>query len=82
MVQLYVSNLDSEVYQPIRQLKAFRRVSVEKNETKQVELSFSIEDMSWWDVEKQAYVVNPGRYEVQIGKSSAEIIEKRIISIN
>ena len=81
VVQLYVTNLDSEVYQPIRQLKAFRRVTVEKNETKQVELSFSIEDMSWWDVEKQAYVLNPGRYEVQIGKSSAEIIEKRIISM-
>lgn len=81
VVQLYVSNLDSKVYQPIRQLKAFQRVSISKGETKQVELSFSMDDMAWWSVEKQDYVVNPGRYEIQIGKSSAEIIEKKIITV-
>ena len=79
VVQLYVTNLDSKVYQAIRQLKAFQRVSISKGETKQVELSFSMDDMAWWDVEKQEYVVNPGRYEIQIGKSSAEIVEKDII---
>lgn len=79
VVQLYVTNLDSEVYQPIRQLKAFQRVSISKGKTKQVKLSFSMDDMAWWNVEKQEYVVNSGRYKIQIGKSSAEIVEKDII---
>ncbi|WP_158843863.1 glycoside hydrolase family 3 protein [Algibacter sp. L1A34] len=81
VVQLYVSNLDSEVYQPIRQLKAFKRVSIEKGKTKKVALNFSMDDMTWWDVKKQKYVMNPGRYEIQIGKSSAEIVAKQIITI-
>ena len=81
VVQLYVTNLDSEVYQPIRQLKAFKRVSVSKGKTEQVALNFSIDDMAWWDVNKQKYVVNPGRYEIQIGKSSTDIVEKQIITI-
>lgn len=38
-----------------------------------------MDDMAWWDVEKQEYVVNSGRYKIQIGKSSAEILEKDII---
>ena len=73
VVQLYVSNLDSKVYQPIRQLKGFNRVSVSKGETKQVKLSFSIDDMAWWDVKKQEYVVNSGNYKIQIGASSEDI---------
>jgi len=81
VVQLYVSNLDSKVYQPIRQLKAFKRVFVPKGETLAVQMSFSVKDMAWWNVEEQAYVVNPGRYEVQIGKSSSDIVLKRTISV-
>ena len=81
VVQLYVSNLDSKVYQPIRQLKSFNRVSILKGETKQVELSFSMDDMAWWSVQKQKYLVNPGRYEIQIGKSSDDIIQKQIIIV-
>ncbi|MDW5290769.1 glycoside hydrolase family 3 N-terminal domain-containing protein [Formosa sp. PL04] len=81
VVQLYVTNLDSEVYQPIRQLKAFKRVTVPKGKTEQVALNFSIDDMAWWDVNKQKYVVNPGRYEIQIGKSSTDIVEKQIITV-
>ncbi|QDO94283.1 beta-glucosidase [Formosa sediminum] len=81
VIQLYVTNLDSKVYQPIRQLKAFKRVSISKGDTEQVELHFSINDMQWWGVSKQKYVVNPGRYEIQIGKSSAEIVQKQIITV-
>jgi len=81
VVQLYVTNLDSKVYQPIRQLKAFKRVSVAKGETERVEMSFSADDMKWWDVEKQKFVVNPGRYKIQVGKSSAEIVQEKIITI-
>jgi beta-glucosidase len=81
VIQLYVTNLDSEVYQPIRQLKAFKRISLAKGETKQVTLHFSMDDMQWWDVNKRKYVVNPGRYKIQIGKSSAEIIETQIIEV-
>ncbi len=82
VVQLYVSNMDSKVYQPIRQLKAFKRVSLVKGETKQVELTFSMDEMAWWSVEKQDYVVNPGRYEIQVGKTSSEIVEKELIKVN
>ncbi|WP_152541678.1 glycoside hydrolase family 3 N-terminal domain-containing protein [Saccharicrinis fermentans] len=81
VVQLYVTNLDSKVYQPVRQLKAFQRISLAQGQSKQVELSFSMDDMAWWSVEKQKYVVNPGRYEVQIGKSSAQIMDKKIIVV-
>ncbi|WP_165730767.1 glycoside hydrolase family 3 protein [Polaribacter sp. 20A6] len=81
VVQLYVTNLDSDVYQPIRQLKAFKRIAIAKGETKKVTLSFSMDDMKWWNVKKQKYVLNSGRYEIQIGKSSDEIVAKQIITV-
>ncbi|MDF7805981.1 glycoside hydrolase family 3 N-terminal domain-containing protein [Pontiellaceae bacterium B12219] len=79
VVQLYVSNLDSKVYQPIRQLKAFERVTVPEGETMQVELIFSTDDMAWWDESKQEFVVDQGRYAIQIGRSSADIICEKVI---
>lgn len=82
VVQLYVSNLDSKVYQPIRQLKAFQRVSIPKGQTKTVVLSFALTDMAWWDSSKQAYVVNPGRYEVQLGQSSSAIHLQQTVSVS
>jgi beta-glucosidase len=82
VVQLYVSNLDSKVYQPIRQLKAFQRVSIPRGQTKTLELSFELSDLAWWDEVKQAYVINPGRYAVQLGQSSATIHLQQIMSLS
>jgi beta-glucosidase len=81
VVQLYVTNQDSKVYQPIRQLKAFQRVSIPRGETRRVKLSFSKDDLAWWDETQQKYVVDLSGYKIQIGKSSSEICEKQMIKI-
>jgi beta-glucosidase len=81
VVQLYVTNQDSKVYQPIRQLKAFQRVSIPRGETRRVKLSFSKDDLAWWDETQQKYVVDLSGYKIQIGKSSSEICEEQMIKI-
>lgn len=81
VVQLYVSNQNSKVKQPIRQLKAFKRVTVPKGTTVRVELSFKKEDLAWWDENKQQYVVDPGWYKIQVGKSAGEICAEQMIKL-
>lgn len=81
VVQLYVSNLDSKVVQPIRQLKAFERISIPKGETRQVELVFSKDDLAWWNEKRQTYVVDRGSYKIQLGKSSSDLCEEQVIEI-
>ncbi|MDF7809456.1 glycoside hydrolase family 3 N-terminal domain-containing protein [Pontiellaceae bacterium B12219] len=81
VVQLYVSNQGSKVDQPIRQLKAFKRVTVPQGETVPVEMLVKKDDLAWWDEKKQQYVVNPGLYKIQIGKSSDDICAEQMIKI-
>jgi len=55
------------------ELVGFARVSVAKGETRPVNLSIDQSRLRVWDTEKQAYVVRPGEYELEIGASSADI---------
>jgi beta-glucosidase len=55
-------------------LRGFERINLEKGTEQRV--SFSLvpgKDLTRYDEAKKAYVVDPGRYEVLIGASSADI---------
>jgi beta-glucosidase len=74
VVQLYVRSQDTTYPRPLRQLRGFERISLEKGAEQRV--SFSLvpgKDLTRYDEAKKAYVVDPGRYEVLIGASSADI---------
>ena len=73
VVQLYVSDLKSSVKQPIRQLKAFRRIHLAKGSSKKVAFKLAVQDLSFWDAAKKSFVVEPGEFEIQVGASSADI---------
>ncbi len=64
--------IDSEEIRPVKQLKGFQRVSLQKNESKTVEFKLDRNAMSYWNKENN-FVVEPGVYEVQVGASSADI---------
>lgn len=81
VVQIYVTNLDSGVYQPIRQLKAFRRVHVPASGTARAELTVPVQSLEWWSTDKQKFTVNSGRYKIQAGRSSADVCAEQIITI-
>ncbi|MCH6255807.1 glycoside hydrolase family 3 C-terminal domain-containing protein [Puniceicoccaceae bacterium K14] len=81
IVQIYASNLDSLVYQPIKQLKAFKRVTVPAKKSVSVEFEFPIESLAWWNELKQEFVVDQGRYSIQAGQASNKIVAKKTIQI-
>ena len=73
VVQVYLRHLDSPVPQPIRSLIAFKRVPVAKGETVHVAFEIPVEWFHYWSVEKKAYVVDPGSYEIEVGAASSDI---------
>jgi beta-glucosidase len=74
VVQLYASYVKSRVKRPQKQLVAFRRVRLEPGETKSVTLTFDTSEVAYWSAEKHAFVVEPGRVELQLAKSSREVV--------
>lgn len=72
VVQLYVRDLVSSVTRPVQELKGFLRVTLEPGERRTVTFELPVSLLAFYDREMR-YVVEPGRIEVRIGNSSANI---------
>mgnify|MGYP006100822317 FL=1 len=82
VVQLYIKDVESTTWMPLKQLREFKRISLKKGEQKTVEFKLkAIEDLRHYDATRQSYVVEPGDFEIQIGSSSKDIRLKKIIQV-
>jgi beta-glucosidase len=73
VVQLYVSYPRSVVSRPVRELKAFRRVSLARGETTTIELVVPLAELAYWDVTTGGWVVEPATYRLEVGTSSRDL---------
>ena len=72
VVQLYLHQDLSTVVQPERQLKAFKRITLNPGETREVTLHLDYGDLAIVDANMK-WTVEPGTYHVLIGPSSKDI---------
>jgi beta-glucosidase len=57
-----------------KDLRGFQRIALQPGEERSVSFSFTpTKDMRVYDEKTDAYSVDPGMYEVEIGASSADI---------
>ncbi|MCX4881141.1 glycoside hydrolase family 3 protein [Streptomyces sp. NBC_00847] len=73
VVQLYTHQRTSRDKQPLKQLKAFGRVSLKPGETRTVRLKVRPSDLAHWDVTRSKWAVESGTYDVLVGSSSSDI---------
>ena len=73
VVQLYVHRVDSAVEWPEKELKAFRRVSLGAGESKTVTLEVALDDLRYWNVEKNAWDLEHGKLQILVGSASDDI---------
>jgi beta-glucosidase len=75
--QLYLSYpgpASSGVDFPVRVLRGFQKVFLKPGETKKVEFEVTRRDLSYWDVERQNWVmVEDGKYVLAVGESSRDL---------
>ena len=71
-MQLYLKHGISSVVTPVKELKGFAKVSLEPGQARRVEFSLNAKDLSVLDNQLRR-VVEPGRFEVQLGASSEGI---------
>jgi beta-glucosidase len=84
VVQLYVRYPGSKVDRPLKQLRGFQRVTLDPGETRAVSLRLAAADLAYWDVGRHAWTVEPGRVELMVGPSSADVDLKlrRTVAVN
>jgi beta-glucosidase len=73
VAQLYASFPGSAVERPDKALKGFKRMYVPKGQTVEVVIPVKANDLKYWDVAKNAFVLEKGVIKIGVGVSSADI---------
>ncbi|MGH7529407.1 MAG: glycoside hydrolase family 3 N-terminal domain-containing protein, partial [Gemmatimonadales bacterium] len=81
VAQLYVRDVVGSVTRPVRELKAFRRVTLRPGESQTVELRVAVQDLAFWGPERR-FVVEPGAFRVYVGPNSADGVEGRFAVVD
>jgi beta-glucosidase len=74
VAQLYVHDEVASITRPVRALAGFQRVRLRPGEAKRVEFVLTARQLGFYN-EAMRFTVEPGRFRVVVGPSSAEGIE-------
>jgi beta-glucosidase len=72
VVQLYVRDVVSSVTRPVKELRGFRRVTLEPGASTTVRFTLDASALAFWDKDMN-YVVEPGEFKVMVGANSMDL---------
>ena len=83
VAQLYVHYKDSKIERPYKELKAFKRVTLNAGETKTVTLEIPVSELRYWDESKttDGWTLEKGDIELMLGGASDDIRLKTTVTI-
>jgi beta-glucosidase len=72
IVQLYLRDFVASLVRPVKELKDFKKISLEPGESKTIQFVIDKEKLSFYN-QKLDWVAEPGMFELMIGASSSDI---------
>lgn len=72
VVQLYIHYTGTSVTRPVKELKGFRRITLDPGETRNVVFHLPVNQLAFYDLDMRL-VVEPGTVQVMLGSSSQDI---------
>ncbi len=82
VVQVYFRAEDPSVKRPLKQLTAFARVHIECGQTQHIEFDISKSELRFYDVSRERFAVEQGRYTFMAGASSEDIRLTKTIEVS
>jgi beta-glucosidase len=80
VVQAYVHRVNPSVDWPVKELKAFSRITLEPSESKSVNLDIPVKNLRYWNESTQAWKDDPCDIEIMVGASADDIkLTKKIL---
>lgn len=73
VIQLYISDLQSSLPRPVKELKGFSKVKLAPGETREITFTIGKEALSFFDDTRHEWVTEPGKFEALVGASSTDI---------
>lgn len=79
--QVYITQDKSSVLRPAKELKGFAKTFLEPGETKQVEITLPVKEWAFFNEKTQDWDLEPGKFTIQLGTSSASILHKVAVNV-
>lgn len=73
IAQLYVSDTESTIYRPVKELKGFKKVFLKAGEEKEVSIDLEKRAFAFYNVDAHAWQVESGEFKILVGASSRDI---------
>jgi len=73
VAQVYVSDKQTKVPRPVKELKGFVKVSLRPGESKRVSVTLDSRSLSYYDVGAKQWRAEAGDFDVLVGRSSEQI---------
>jgi beta-glucosidase len=73
VAQLYSHQVKSVTYQPIKTLRAFKRITLDPGQSSRVSFALPASQLSYYDIHKAKFAVEPGSFDLLVGSSSDDI---------
>jgi beta-glucosidase len=73
VAEVYVGDRHAPVPRPVKELKGFKRVSLNPGETKNVAVKLDRRAFSYYDVKRHSWTVAPGDFDLFVARSAADI---------
>ncbi len=73
VVELYVSDVESTIYRPVKELKGFKKVFLKAGEEKTVEITLDKRAFAYYNVNIHDWHVESGAFQILVGASSRDI---------
>ncbi len=70
IVQVYVRDIAGSIARPVKELKAFERVSLKAGESRRVDIELPVEELAFWNIDLKR-TVEPGAFQLWVAGDSA-----------
>ena len=74
VVQLYIHQRAGSASRPVRQLKGFRRLSLQAGAKQTIHFQLGSDELQFWSPAKKGWVVEPEQFDVWVGDSSQAML--------
>jgi beta-glucosidase len=79
---LFASYPGTTQRRPIKELKGFHRVSLEPGQTKRITFSVRVADLKYWDQAANAWKIESGAVQFQVGPNAGNLPLKDTMTVN
>jgi beta-glucosidase len=79
VAEVYIHQRAGSASRPVRQLKGFKRVTLQPGETQTLKFPLGKDELEFWSPQTKAWVVEPGTFDVWAGEDSTASLHSELV---